>query len=240
MLGSLNGLTRVLTGGLGMLPGLCAALNLLIQFGIFNGALQQPGARDQYGIVFLFAYGVGQSSLLAGIVQVANIEIEQSTVFINAANAVMVIVMPVDFFRLLQISKRLHTQLFIGFALPLLLTTSSRDIAALAAARGLRINLFADLRCHQALDIGNIIKRAGQVAVLRVPLLIVLNGFGEELQGFVVASLPADHASMRGINVAQRDVIIGMPQYLLGLIEHAGALPQMPLLKQPPAPQHPH
>ena len=53
----------------------------------------------------------------------------------------------------------------------------------------------------------------------------------KELQGLVVASLPADHASMRGINVAQRDVIIGVPQHLLGLIEDARGLPQMPFLK---------
>ena len=68
--------------------------------------------------------------------------------------------------------------------------------AGLPALGTVGIHLLADLHGRKALHVSDVGQRAGQIAMLRVALPVVLNGFGEEFQGFVVASLAANHSSV--------------------------------------------
>src|SRR5262249_3158618 len=93
----------------------------------------------------------------------------------------------------------------------------------------------SDLDRHQSLHVSNVGQRTGQVAMLRVAFLKVFDGAGEKLKRFLVVPLAANHASVGRVDVAERDVIVGGAQVGLGLVEDAGGVAVLALLKKQPA-----
>jgi len=103
---SFHRFTRVITGSLRMFPRVRIAFYLFFQLGIFHFALEQSGARHQDGIVLLLADIISLLRLRTGIIQVSTIKVQQPAVLIDAANAMMVVVVTIDLFRLVKVGKR--------------------------------------------------------------------------------------------------------------------------------------
>ena len=99
----------------------------------------------------------------------------------------------------------------------LLLVATGQTLGALAAF-SFRINLLAHLDRHQSLYVSDVGKGACQISVVRICFLEMLNGARKEFQGFLIMSLAPHHAAMRGINVAQRDVIVAVAQRCFRLV----------------------
>jgi len=78
------------------------------------------------------------------------------------------------------------------------------------AALSFRVNLLTHLHRHQPLHVSDVGKRSSQISVVRIRLLEMIDGAGKEFQGFLIMSLAAHHAAMRGINIAERDVIVAV------------------------------
>src|SRR3954452_24044896 len=97
--------TGVFAGGLRMLPGMRTAFNLLFQLSVLHFALQKTCAGHQDGIVHFLAQFKRLRRLGAGIIKIANIQIKQSAVFQHAADAMMMIVVAVDFLRKIQVGE---------------------------------------------------------------------------------------------------------------------------------------
>src|SRR5579864_360785 len=114
--------------------------------------------------------------------------------------------------------------------LRLLLVATGQALGALAAF-SFRINLLAHLDCHQSLYVCNVGKRTRKISVVRICFLEMLNGARKELQGFLIMSLAAHHASMSGINVAQRDVIVAVAQRCFGLVQNTRRFAELPFLE---------
>src|ERR1041385_3426131 len=76
--------------------------------------------------------------------------------------------------------------------------------------------------------------------MLRAALAEMFDRASKEAQGLLVLSLTADHAAVRGINIAQRNVIIRVAKDGLRLLKDAPRFAKMAFLKQQPAFQHAH
>src|SRR5262249_58919668 len=110
---------------------------------------------------------------------------------------------------------------------------------ALTATLGFRIHLLADLQRDQPLHVGNIRERPRQVAMLRIALPKMLDRAREKLERLAVAALAAHHTAVRGINVAERNVVVGRAQNGFRLVEDARRFPSLAFLKLQPAFQRP-
>src|SRR6476660_5190096 len=101
----------------------------------------------------------------------------------------------------------------------LLLVATGQAFGALAAF-SFRINLLAHLDRHQSLYVSDVGKRTRKISVVRICFLEMLNGAREEFECFLIMSLAAHHAAMRGINVAQRNMIVAVAQRCFGLVQN--------------------
>src|SRR5262249_1020651 len=158
-----------------MLPGFALFHPFVVfQVRVGNLALQDPCAGHQDGIVLPLAQGIGLGGFALSVLQVAAVEVEKSAVFVNAADAVVMVVMPVDGLGLLEVGEGIAAVALVFVAKASQATTGLRlgfgftttDLV-LTAALGLLIDLPADLQGDESLHISDVGKGAGKVAMLR-------------------------------------------------------------------------
>src|SRR5262249_8200933 len=112
----------------------------------------------------------------------------------------MVFMQAVDFFCLIKIGKRAGPQLSVLAQLALLMSALDGLAFGTLTAFSFRVNVAANLNRDQSLHVSNIGECTGQVAVLRIAPLKMLNSAREKLQRFLIMPLPANHPAMRGID----------------------------------------
>src|SRR5579859_407793 len=112
--------------------------------------------------------------------------------------------------------------------------------ASFSALRAFCVYLLADLHGCKPLHIRDVGQRPGKITMLSTPFLVMLNGFGKKLQGFVVAALATDHTAMCRIDVAEGNIIISIAQHLFSLFQNARRFPSISFLEMKPAFQHAH
>src|SRR5450759_5898271 len=73
-----------------------------------------------------------------------------------------------------------------------------------------------------------------------IPLAMMANGILEKLNRFIETAFPARHSPVEGLNVAERHIVVGLPQRAFSRLGDAhGFFPLAPL-KQKPALEHLH
>ena len=169
-------------------------------------------------------------SLIVGIIQVAHIQIEQPAIFQHAADAMMMIVVAINFFSQIKIGKSFGAKFLMLPQQNLLLVTHGNCLRALAAF-SFRINLLSHLKGHQPLHVSDVGQRPCQISVVGICFLKVLDGPREKLQGLLIMSLSPHHAAMRGINVPQRDVVVAVAERGFGLVQNARSIAILPFLE---------
>ena len=81
---------------------------------------------------------------------------------------------------------------------------------AAAALGGIGVDTLAQLKRHEALDVAHVGERPRQIAVFRIAPAVFLDGAGKMAQRKIVTAFAAVHASVAGLDVAPRDVIVGL------------------------------
>ena len=218
-----------------MLPSISSS-----SFAVFHFALQQTRARHQDGIVHFLAQLKGLRGLDAGIVQIADVKVEQPAVFQHAADSMMVIMVAIDFFRQIQIGEGAAAQLFMLPQLAVLLSARQAGVLgpcrrSLSASICLPIWTATSL-CTYAM----LVSVRARFLCCGLRLVKMLNGAGKELQRFLIMSLAAHHAAMGGIYVAQRDVVVAVAQRRFRLVQNARCFAILAFLKEQPALQDAH
>src|ERR1017187_11001457 len=74
----------------------------------------------------------------------------------------------------------------------------------------------------------------------RIPLAIIANRVLEEFDRLIETALPAGHASVEGLNVAERHIIIGLAERIFSRLGDANGFFPFALLEKKPALEHLH
>src|ERR1700751_1755962 len=127
----------------------------------------------------------------------------------------VIAILLVDGRRLLQLRERFLPKLLKTAALLYL----ARTIAAAASGgrfapafcRG--INLASQLQRDQPLRRRQGRECAPNIAVARIPLPVLRDCRCEVFDGVLVASLPAGNAAVGGMDVSQREIVVGLLKY---------------------------
>src|SRR5436190_24100858 len=102
------------------------------------------------------------------------------------------------------------------------------------------INFSGKLQSNQALDGRHVAERSGYITVLEVALFVLGDGGREMLNGVLVASLAAGDTSVRRLDVAEGQVVVGLAENRFGFLQDRNRLLRISLLKKEPTLQHAH
>src|SRR5262249_40573042 len=102
------------------------------------------------------------------------------------------------------------------------------------------VNFSAKLQGNKSFYISQIIKRTRHVSVVRVAFLAVRNGGVKTFNRMLVSTLASRDPSIRRMDVAQSQIIVGVGQYGLGLLQNVSRLLHISFLKVKPALENSH
>src|SRR5262249_42306743 len=123
----------------------------------------------------------------------------------------------------------------LGFAI-----ACAAACGSLAVLCRVGVNSSPKLQGDEPLHISHVVQRSRHVAVLRIAFLVERNGGSETVDCVLVSALASGDSSVRRMDIAQSDVIIGLAQYYLRLLQNAGRLLHISFLKVEPALENSH